>query len=68
RARDAESGEMRWIDTSSRRLRERYAAWHQDHLAYFRTTFKKVGADAVNIRTNESYVNALLKFFQQRGR
>lgn len=67
RARDAESGEMRWIDTSSRRLRGRYAAWHQDHLAYFRTTFKKVGADIVNIRTNESYVNALLKFFQQRA-
>ncbi|MCO6477529.1 MAG: DUF58 domain-containing protein [Phaeodactylibacter sp.] len=67
RARDAESGEMRWIDTSSHRLRGRYAAWHQDHLAYFRTTFKKVGADIVNIRTNESYVNALLKFFQQRA-
>ncbi|MCB0592564.1 MAG: DUF58 domain-containing protein [Lewinellaceae bacterium] len=67
RARDAESGEMRWIDTSSRRLRDRYAAWHQDHLGYFRNTFKKVGADTVNIRTNESYVNALLKFFQQRS-
>ncbi|MCB0586796.1 MAG: DUF58 domain-containing protein [Phaeodactylibacter sp.] len=67
RARDAESGEMRWIDTSSRRLRERYAAWHQGHLGYFRTTFKKVGADIVNIRTNEPYVNALLKFFQQRS-
>ncbi|MCB0562160.1 MAG: DUF58 domain-containing protein [Lewinellaceae bacterium] len=66
RARDAETGEMRWIDTSSRRLRDRYAAWHQDHLAYFRTSFKKVGADTVNIRTNDSYVNALLKFFQQR--
>ncbi|MCB0546531.1 MAG: DUF58 domain-containing protein [Phaeodactylibacter sp.] len=67
RARDAESGEMRWIDTSSRRLRQHYAAWHQDHLAYFRNSFKKVGADVVNIRTNESYVNALLKFFQQRA-
>ena len=67
RARDAETGEMRWIDTSSRRLRDRYAAWHQDHLAYFRTSFKKVGADIVNIRTNDSYVNALLKFFQQRS-
>lgn len=68
RARDAESGEMRWIDTSSRRLRRLYAAWHQDHLDYFRASFKKVGADIVNIRTNESYVNALLKFFQQRSR
>ncbi|HQU57742.1 MAG TPA: DUF58 domain-containing protein [Saprospiraceae bacterium] len=67
RAHDAESGEIRWIDTSSKRLREDYARWHQEHLAYFVSTFRKTGAGAVNIRTDESYVNALLKFFQQRS-
>ncbi|MCB0568563.1 MAG: DUF58 domain-containing protein [Phaeodactylibacter sp.] len=66
RAQDAESGEVRWIDTSSKRLREDYARWHQQHLSYFVGTFRKSGADAVNIRTDEPYVNALLKFFQQR--
>ncbi len=68
RARDAETGEMRWVDTSSRRLRRQYADWHQRHLSYFQATFRKVGADVVNIRTNESYVNALLKFFKQRSK
>jgi uncharacterized protein (DUF58 family) len=68
RAEDAETGQIGWIDTSSRRLREGYRRWHQDHLAYFTSIFRKSGAGAVNIRTDESYVNALLKFFQQRTR
>jgi uncharacterized protein (DUF58 family) len=68
RAEDAETGQIGWIDTSSRRLREDYRRWHQDHLAYFTSIFRKSGAGLVNIRTDESYVNALLKFFQQRTR
>jgi uncharacterized protein (DUF58 family) len=67
RARDAETGQIRWIDTSSKRLRQHYADWHQDHINYFKTAFKKSGASVINIRTNESYVDALHKFFQQRS-
>jgi uncharacterized protein (DUF58 family) len=67
RARDAETGEMQWIDTSSRALRNRYADWFNDNFAYFRSTFLKSGADVVSIRTHESYVNALLSFFQKRA-
>ncbi|MEQ8703894.1 MAG: DUF58 domain-containing protein [Phaeodactylibacter sp.] len=67
RAQDAESGEIRWVDTSARRLREAYAKWHQQHVDYFSRTFKKSGAAVVNIRTNESYVDALHQFFQQRS-
>ncbi len=68
RAYDAESGQVRWIDTASRSVRERYLRWFQDNYLYFRSTFLKSGADMVNIRTNESYVNALLAFFQRRSR
>jgi uncharacterized protein (DUF58 family) len=68
RAYDAESGQVRWIDTASRSVRERYLRWFQDNYLYFRSTFLKSGADMVNIRTNESYVNALLAFFQKRTR
>ncbi len=67
RAQDAESGEVRWIDTSSRRVREAHRRWHQEHLDYFRQAFKKSGADVINLRTNESYVDALHQFFQQRS-
>jgi len=67
RAQDAETGEIRWIDTSSHRLREEYSRWHREHLEYFKLAFKKSGADVVNIRTNESYVDALQQFFQKRS-
>lgn len=68
RALDAETGQTRWLDTSSRKVREDYAAWYQEHYSYFKTIFAKSGADAVRILTDESYVNALLKFFQKRAR
>lgn len=68
RALDAESGTIRWLDTSSARTRKRYARWYRGEFQYYRSTFLKSGADMVNIRTNESYVNALLKFFQKRTR
>jgi len=68
RAMDAETGQVQWIDSASRRVREQYSQWFLDHMNYFRTTFRKSGADMVSIRTNESYVNALLHFFQKRAK
>lgn len=68
RALDGETGEMRWIDTSSRRVREHYVNWFKENTQYFKTTFLRSGADAVSIRTDEPYVNALMKFFQKRSR
>ena len=67
RAMDAESGEVRWIDTSSRKVRERYAQWYQDNYQHFRNSFLRSGADMVSIQTDEPYVNALMKFFQKRA-
>jgi len=68
RSMDAETGQVQWIDSASRRVREQYSQWFLDHMNYFRTTFRKSGADMVSIRTNESYVNALLHFFQKRAK
>ena len=67
RATDAETGEEGWIDTSSRRVRERYAAWFVENENYFKQNFNRSGADTVSISNDESYVNALLRFFKQRG-
>ena len=66
RAMDAETGVMRWLDTASASVRQQYAKWFINNFQYFRSTFLKSGADQVSIRTDESYVNALLKFFQKR--
>ncbi len=66
RAVDSETGQMRWIDTSSAKVREQYEAWFEDNYEYLKSTFLKSGTDHVSIRTDESYVNALLKFFKKR--
>ncbi len=68
RAVDAETGTTSWIDSALPAVRERYASWFADNLQYFKTTFARSGADIVNIRTHESYVNALLKFFKKRSK
>jgi uncharacterized protein (DUF58 family) len=68
RAVDSESGISHWVDTSMPSVREEYAASFQKNFYYFKTTFIKSGADSVSIHTNESYVNALLKFFKKRSK
>jgi len=68
RAQDAETGHVGWIDTASASVRQRYADWFEQHQNYFTTTFRKSGADTIPIRTNESYVDALHKFFVQRAK
>lgn len=68
RAVDSESGRTHWVDTSIASVRAEYAASFQKNYAYFKTTFLKSGADALSIHTDESYVNALLKFFKKRSK
>ena len=66
RALDPERNEVRWIDTHSRKTRELYAEGFQAQWEYARNALIKGGADMVSISTQESYVNALMKFFQKR--
>lgn len=68
RAMDAETKKMRWIDTSSSAVRAQYTKWFDDNYNYLKTTFLKSGTDHVSIRTDESYVNTLLKFFKKRSK
>ena len=68
RAVDSESGISHWVDTSIAAVRKEYAASFQKNFDYFKTTFIKSGADSISIYTNESYVNALLKFFKKRSK
>ncbi|HXH19683.1 MAG TPA: DUF58 domain-containing protein [Chitinophagales bacterium] len=66
RVKDAETGDMIWLNTSSKKVRDNYRQQFQRNFENCRTTFLKCGADLISIRTNESYVNALLKFFKKR--
>ncbi|MFT4760505.1 MAG: hypothetical protein ACI9XO_002952 [Paraglaciecola sp.] len=66
RAVDAETGKVGWIDTGMASVRQKYADIFNKNFDYFRNTFLKSGTDYISIQTDESYVNALLKFFKKR--
>ncbi len=68
RAVDAETGAYAWIDSSLSSVRENYQKSFTDNYNYFKSTFVKCGADTLSIRTDEPYVNALLKFFKRRAK
>jgi uncharacterized protein (DUF58 family) len=63
---DSETGEEKWIDTSSGKARESYRNWWEDHSARISNAFKKCGVDTVSINTGEDYVRPLIKLFESR--
>lgn len=63
---DAETGEMIWVDTSSKKLREEYAAWWSEQNQAITEMLMKSGIDNVLINTSEDYVKPLLKLFKRR--
>lgn len=64
---DPETGEMKTIDTSSRKNRMLYMNWWKALESYQTETFRKSGVDAVNLATDEDYVQPLVKFFKKRS-
>ena len=65
--RDAETGQERWIDSSSKRVREAYRTWWDKRQAEMSAAFQKSRIDAVSIRTEDDYVKALLALFDKRN-
>jgi uncharacterized protein (DUF58 family) len=68
RARDAESGNIVWIDTSSREVRQYYHDWWAKQEQEATELLMKSGIDNVSIRTDEDYVRPLMRLFKQRER
>ena len=65
--KDAETGEERWIDSSSARIREAYKAWWENRQAEMSDAFKKCKVDSISIRTEEEYVKALIALLDKRN-
>lgn len=64
---DMESGEVRWVDTSSVAVRKSYEkSWYGRQQKVASLT-SKCGVDYVSVRTNEDYVKALLGMFKRRA-
>jgi uncharacterized protein (DUF58 family) len=64
--KDAETGQFKWIDTSSRKVRNYYDQWNRVNDANLSKIFKRCGVDYTQIRTDESYVKPLMNLFKRR--
>ena len=65
--KDAETGQLIWVDTSNSNVRERYLRWTRERESHLREIFTRSGVDAINIRTDQSYIKPLMNFFKKRG-
>ena len=67
RVRDAERGTERWVDTSSRRVRQAYDKWWYERQQQMTETVQRCQVDLVSVATDEDYVKALMGLFTKRG-
>ena len=65
--KDAETGQERWIDSSSARVRAAYKEWWDRRQPAMSDSFKKCRVDSVSIRTEDDYVKALIALFDKRN-
>jgi len=65
--KDAETGDYVWVDSSSSKIRRKYAEWWRKNTARLDSMFKKSGVDNVFINTNEDYVKSLMTLFKKRA-
>jgi uncharacterized protein (DUF58 family) len=63
---DAETGNVKWVDTDDRSIRKSYAAAFEAKNKYCTQAFRKSGASLLNIRTEEDYVKVLQGYFKKR--
>jgi len=64
---DAETGAVRWVDASSRRVREAYAELANQRQVALQKLFSRARVDWESVATDEDYVYPLVKLFKQRG-
>lgn len=65
---DAESGNMKWIDSSSTFVRQSYQQEFFRVTEYSTQAFKKAGCDLLHVRTGDDYVKVLQRFFLSRNK
>ncbi len=67
RVKDSETGDERWIDTSSKRVRQIFdKKWYENQQALTLAT-RRSGVDLVSISTDDDFVKALLAMFKKRS-
>lgn len=64
--RDAETGEIRFIDTDDRKTQTWFAAQNLRRMDQRRSLFIRSRLDSININTSVSYIKPLVEFFKMR--
>ncbi len=67
RVRDAESGHLMWVDSSSMKVRRQYNSWYSQQQAWINDTFMRSGVDVARVRTDQDYIKPLLALFKKRS-
>lgn len=67
-ARDAESGQIVWVDSASKKTRENYARTARARLLRLSDKFRALKIDHIQLRTGEDYLRGLVRFFRMRER
>ena len=65
---DSETGKSSWIDTSSKKNRERFKKNSIEKLNNFSIKCKNIGFDLLQIKTDDDYIKFLMQFFRSRAK
>ena len=66
--KDQESGEILWVNTGDKKVREAYKSSALKRNAQLKDVFSKSGVDYTSIGTHESYITPLRTLFKKRER
>lgn len=65
---DLETGAHVLVDTSSRAVRQQYQQRREAAVSQRQRLFRTLGLDTIDIRTDEPFIDPLMRFFRQRER
>jgi uncharacterized protein (DUF58 family) len=66
KVQDAERDSVRWLDTSSRRVRQAYDRWWYDRQRAMTDILTRSNVDLAQVATDEDYVKSLMALFKRR--
>ena len=64
---DSETGENAWIDTTNKKIRDKFQKNSIEKLNSFSKKCKNIGFDLIQISTDDDYIKFLMQFFRSRA-
>lgn len=64
---DAETGAVKWVNTSSSSVRNMYKKWWYERQLVMNETLQRCHVDVASVATDEDYAKSLMGLFKKRG-